>query len=66
MALDIADLDYLRGKAEEYRRHARTFGASKRAECLLEIARQYETRLEALETRSTRPSPRRVVGNGRG
>lgn len=57
MVPDRLDLDYLRGKVAEYRRHARALAAGKQSTRLLEIARQYETRLNELEARQ--PKPRR-------
>jgi hypothetical protein len=57
MTPDDVDLDYLRGKVAEYRRHAQALPATKLSERLLEIARQYETRLHALEGRHS-PSRR--------
>lgn len=59
MIPDPVDLDYLRSKIAEYRRHAQALATSKLSERLLEIARQYETRLHELEARRP-PSPRRV------
>lgn len=44
-------IEYLRGKAEEYRRHARSISAGKPAARLLALARQYETRLTRLQAR---------------
>lgn len=44
-------IEYLRGKAEEYRRHARSINAGKPADRLLDLARQYETRLIRLQAR---------------
>jgi hypothetical protein len=57
MTPDRADLDYLRGKAAEYRRHAESLASDKLAEPLLELARRYEARLRDLEARN--PLPRR-------
>ena len=62
MAADRNDLDYLRGKAAEYRRHAEALTAGKRSESLLELAQRYEARLRDLEARSL---PRRRL-HGRG
>jgi len=53
MLPDHTDLDYLRGKIAEYRRHARALSTNKLSERLLELARQYETRLNALEAQRT-------------
>ena len=58
MVPDHVDLDYLRSKIAEYRRHAQALAASKGAVCLLEIARQYELRPNELEFRRT-PSKRK-------
>jgi hypothetical protein len=44
-------IEYLRGKAEEYRRHARSISAGKPADRLLALAQQYETRLTRLQAR---------------
>lgn len=55
MTPDDVDLDYLRGKVAEYRRHARALPATAQSARLLEIARQYETRLHALEEQQSLP-----------
>lgn len=55
MTPDSVDLDYLRGKIAEYRRHAQALAASRHSARLLEIAKQYETRLQELEARQTPP-----------
>lgn len=57
MVPDHVDLDYLRSKIAEYRRHAQALAANKSSARLLEIARQYELRLHELESR--RPAPGR-------
>ena len=58
MTPDRADLDYLRGEAAEYRRHAEALTSCKLSEPLLELARRYEARLRELEAR-TLPRRRR-------
>jgi N-methylhydantoinase A/oxoprolinase/acetone carboxylase beta subunit len=60
MMPDRVDLDYLRGKIAEYRRHAQALATTRGSERLLEIARQYETRLHELEARQ--PSSSRRAG----
>jgi hypothetical protein len=57
MVPDHVDLDYLRSKIAEYRRHAQALAAGKGAARLIEIARQYELRLNELESRRM-PPPR--------
>ena len=44
-------IEYLRGKAAEYRRHAESISAGKPATQLLALARQYESRLTRLQAR---------------
>lgn len=44
-------IEYLRGKAEEYRRHAQAISAGKPADRLLDLARQYEAQLIRLQAR---------------
>ena len=44
-------IEYLRGKAGEYRRDAQSISAGKPASRLLALARQYETRLTRLQAR---------------
>jgi hypothetical protein len=56
MTPDHADLEYLRGKAAEYRRHAEALASRKLSATLLELAKRYEARIRDLEAR--RPVPR--------
>jgi hypothetical protein len=63
MAPDRVDLDYLRGKAAEYRRHAEALASCKLSAPLLELARRYEARLRDLESRQFLPR-RRPYGRG--
>ncbi|HEX2117525.1 MAG TPA: hypothetical protein VHM01_24250 [Alphaproteobacteria bacterium] len=63
MAPDRVDLDYLRGKAAEYRRHAEALASRKLSAHLLELARRYEARLRDLESRQSLPR-RRPYGRG--
>jgi hypothetical protein len=65
MVPDRIDLDYLRTKAAEYRRHAQAATGSHQAAWLLELAARYETRVSELETRHRVGARRRVVGHGR-
>ncbi len=57
-------IDYLRGKAEEYRRHARSISAGKPADRLLGLARQYEARLTRLQARLASEKSARRMGRG--
>jgi hypothetical protein len=62
---DRLDLDYLRSKAAEYRRHAQAAAGSHQAAWLIELASRYETRISELETRRG-IEKRRRNGHGRG
>jgi hypothetical protein len=50
MVPDSVDLDYLRGKAAEYRRHARAAPGQHQATWLIELASRYEARVSELES----------------
>jgi hypothetical protein len=64
MVPEAADLDYLRGKAAEYRRHAQAATAA-RADWLLELASRYELRVSELEAQhGLRPVRRGRHGRG--
>lgn len=65
MVPDRIDLDYLRSKAAEYRRHAQAATGSHQAAWLLELAARYETRVSDLETRHGAVRRRRAGGHGR-
>jgi hypothetical protein len=63
MTPDRHDLDYLRGKVAEYRRHAEALTSGKLSESLMELAQRYEARLRDLEARQSLPR-RRFHGRG--
>jgi hypothetical protein len=63
MTPDRADLDYLRSKAAEYRRHADALASGKLSETLMVLARRYEARLRGLEARQSLPR-RKFYGRG--
>jgi hypothetical protein len=57
-------IEYLRGKAEEYRRHAQSITAGKPAARLMALAKQYEMRLTRLEARLASEQSARGIHRG--